>query len=113
MQVERACPLTVRTVVHFRRKIANVLMSRVVPDFEHALHVLTQQPKIPHIHCTRTLPFDRVIDDTDGGGVVDMDGGGRLWVPHFLQDEPNNLGVHGIEEEGAEFGLSGGCGDAF
>jgi hypothetical protein len=37
-------------------------------------------PKISHFHQTRLLPFDSVVCNADGGGVVAMDQCFGLWV---------------------------------
>ena len=84
MQINGAGPLVVRAVVILGLVIAQILLSRIISYFENSLCLVTQQPKISHIHRSRTLPLDGVIEDSDGSGVVDMDGGRWLRVAHVL-----------------------------
>ena len=70
------------------------------------LCLLTQQPKISHVHGLRPLPLDGIIYDAYRRRVVDVDGGGRLRVVHLFQCEADDSGVHGVEEEGSQFGFS-------
>ena len=98
MQIERARTLALRTVVIFGGKISEILMSRMIPDFEDLLCFVTQQPKISHVHRPRTLSLDGIINNTHGGGIIDVDGCGRLWVAHFLQSKSDDLCVDGVEK---------------
>ncbi len=43
-----------------------------------------RQPMETHIHGFGTFWLDLFVDDAFGGGIVDLNGGGRLFVPHFL-----------------------------
>ena len=87
------------------RHVAQVLLSRVVSYVENSLCLLTQQPKISHIHGARPLPLDSVVNDSNRRRVVDVNWGWRLWVAHLSQCEADYSGVHGVEEEGSQFGL--------
>ena len=68
----------------FRLVVAQILLSWVMADGQDALCLLTQQPEISHVHRPRPLPFNGVMADADGGGIIAMDGGGWLGVSHFL-----------------------------
>ena len=107
MQIKMARSLCLCAVVILGWHVAEVLLPRVVPNAENLLRFLTQQPKIPHIHGARSLPLDCVIDNAHRCRVVDVDGCGRLRVPHFFQCETDNSGFHGVEEECPQFGF--GC----
>ena len=63
----------------------------MMADCKNSLCFLTHQPKISHVHRPRSLAFDGVADDPDGGGVVAMDGDGGLRMPHLLEDNPDVL----------------------
>jgi hypothetical protein len=41
-------------------------------------------PKEPHFNQPGTLPFDGIVGDANGSGIVAMDGGGGLRVAHFF-----------------------------
>lgn len=99
-------------VEEFGLVVAQIFLSWVMPDGENTLCFLTQQPKISHVHGTRTLPLDGIVDDAHGGGVVAVDGGGRLGMSHFLEGKSHDFCLLRVEEEGAELGFGGGRGDA-
>ena len=99
-------------VKEFSLVVAQIFLSWVMPDGQNTLCFLTQQPKISHVHGTRTLPFDGILDDAHGGGVVAVDGGGRLGMSHFLEGKSHDFCLLRVEEEGAELGFGGGRGDA-
>ena len=42
------------------------------------------QPMETHIHGFGTFWLYPFVDDAFGSGIVDLNGGGRLFVPHFL-----------------------------
>ena len=54
-----------------------------------------------------------IVYDAYRRRVVDVDGGRRLWVAHLFQCEADDLGFHGVEEEGAQFGFSCGGSHTF
>ncbi len=58
--------------VVFRWIVAQVFLTGLIIKFEVFLCFAIQQPEVLHLHCTGTLAFDRVIDDANGGGVVDV-----------------------------------------
>ena len=69
-----------------------VFLAGVVPEIfgagmlgetEHALGLLAEEPEISHLHGTRSLPFDGIVDDAYGGCVVNVYRGGWLGMSHF------------------------------
>ena len=98
-------------VEEFGLVVAQIFLSWVMPDGQNTLCFLTQQPKISHVHGTRTLPLDGIVDDAHGGGVVAVDGGGRLGMSHFLEGKSHDFCLLRVEEEGAEFGFGRGSDD--
>jgi hypothetical protein len=68
---------------------------------------------ITHFHGAGALPFDSVIDNANGSSVVNVYWCWRLWMPKFVQGKTNDFGFLDIEEEGSQFGFSGGCSDQF
>ena len=113
MLVERAHTIVMGTVVKFCLVVAQIFLAWMMADGENLLCLLTKQPKISHVHSTRTLSLDAAMNDAHCGGVVAVDGGGRLRMPHFLESKSHNFCFLRIEEEGAEFGFGGGRGDTF
>ena len=99
-------------VEEFGLVVAQILLSWVMPDSENSLCLVTQQPEISHVHGTRTLSLDAAMNDAHRGGVVAVDGGGRLRMPHFLEGKSHNFCFLRVEEEGAKFGFGGGRGNA-
>ena len=95
-----------RAVVILGWHVAKILLIRVVLYVEICVCLLTQQPKISHVHGARPLSLDGIIYDAYRRRVVDVDGGGRLRVARLFQCEADDSGVHGVEEEGSQFGFS-------
>ena len=48
------------------------------------LHAAILQPMKAHINCFGTFWLHPFVDDAFGGGIVDLNGGGWLFVSHFL-----------------------------
>ena len=59
-----------------------------------------------HVDCFGALLLHRVVGETNGGGVVHLDGRGRLWMAHFGECSADGNGLLGVEIGGADFGLS-------
>ena len=60
----------------------------------------------------RTLTLDASVNNAHHGGGDAVDGGWRLGMPHLLEGKSHNVCLHCVEEEHAQFGFGGGCGDA-
>ncbi len=60
--------------------ISKIFLSWVPSDAMLILCNLVTNPKIMHLHRTGALAFDRIIRNSNGGGIVAMDGGLGLWV---------------------------------
>ena len=69
------------------RVVSEVFQPRVPKNPEAPPLYLITCPKISHFQRPQLLPLDGAINDAHGGGVVDVDGGGRLWVAELLQRE--------------------------
>ncbi len=100
------------TVVEFCLVVSKNFLAWMMADGENSLCLLTQQPKISHIHCTRALALDGVVDDAHGGGVVAVDGRGGLQMPHLFKGKSHYFCFYCAEEESAELGFGGESGDA-
>ncbi len=50
---------------------------------QHHMHpaLLYHTPKIMHLHRAGSLPLDGAVGNTNGGGIIAMNWGFRLWVP--------------------------------
>ena len=59
-------------------------MFRLIIKFEISLGFAIQEPEIAHLHGTGALAFDGVVDDADGGGVVDVYRSRRLRMAQFF-----------------------------
>ena len=99
--------------VVFRRIIAYVFLSGLIMKFEILLSFPVQQPEVMHFHGTGALTFDSVIDNANGSSVVNVNWCWRLWMPKLVQGKTKDFGFLGIEEEGSQFGFSGGCSNQF
>ena len=99
-------------VKEFSLVVALIFLSWVMPDSKNLLCLVTQQPKISHVRGTRTLLLHAAVNDAHCGGVVAVDGGGRLRMPHFLEGKLHNFCFLRVGGEGAEFSFGGGRGDA-
>ena len=97
--------------VVFRRIIAHVFLSGLIMKFEILLSFPVQQQEVTHFHGAGALAFDGVIDNANGSSVVNVNWCWRLWMPKLVQGKTKDFGFLGIEEEGSQFGFSGGCSD--
>ena len=104
--------LVIGTVVEFCLVVAQILLAWMLADGENLLCLLTQQPKISHVHRTRALALDGVVDNAHGGDVVTVDGCGGLWTSHLIKGKSHHFCLHCAEEEGAKLGFGGGSGNA-
>ena len=100
------------TVEEFSLVVAQIFLSWVMPDSTNSLCLLTQQPKISHVHGMRTLLLDATVNDAHCGGVVAMDWGRRLGMPHLLEGKSHYFCLLRIEEDDAKFGFGGGRGNS-
>ncbi len=72
--------------VMFRWIIASVLLTRLVIKTKKFLDFVIEKPKVPHLHGSGPLSFDCVVDNANGGCVVDVNRCRQLWVPEFFKD---------------------------
>jgi hypothetical protein len=77
----------------------------LVVKFEVLLHFTVKKPEVPYLHCLGALPFDGIVDNADGGSVVDVNQCRRLWVSEFGKSETEDLGFLSVEKEGTQFGF--------
>jgi hypothetical protein len=66
-----------------------------------------------HFHGMGALTFDSVIDNANSSSVVNVYWYWRLWMSKLAQGKTKDFGFLGIDEEGSQFGFSGGCSDQF
>jgi hypothetical protein len=85
--------------VVFRWIVAQVFLTWLIINFEVFLCFAIQQPEVPHLHCMGTLAFDRVIDDANDSGVVNVNECRWLWMAEFQEGKSQDLGFLSIEEE--------------
>ena len=64
--------------------VAKVFGTWVPKDTHVFVGDLVDDPKIAHFHGAGSLAFDSVIGDANGGGVVTVNGRGRLGMAHFF-----------------------------
>ncbi len=98
--------------VVFRGIIAQVFLPRLIVKFEVLLSFPIKQPEVPHFHGTGALVFDGIVDNANGGSVVDVNRRRWLWVSEFGKSEMEDFGFLCIEEEGTQFGLGSGSSNA-
>jgi len=55
-----------------------------------------KEPEVSHFHGSGALTFDCAVNNSNSGSVVYVDWCCWLWVPHFLQGEPDDFGLLGI-----------------
>jgi hypothetical protein len=88
--------------------VAKVFGTWVPCDIDVFVADLVRDPKVAHFHGAGPLAFHGVIGNANGGFVVAVDGCGGLGVPHFFQDESEDLDFLRIEEEGSKLRFSSG-----
>jgi hypothetical protein len=109
MHIIRTNKLMNAGCVVFRRIIAHVFLSELIMKFETLLSFPVQQPEVTHFHGAGALTFDSVIDNANGSSVVNVCWCWRLRMSKLIQGKTKDFGFLGIEEEGSQFGFSGGC----
>ena len=84
MHIKRAHTFVVRAIVKLGLVIAQLSLSRMVSYVENLLSLVTQQPKISHVHRPRTLTLDRRIHNSNSSLIINVNGGGGLWMDQFM-----------------------------
>ena len=79
-----------------------------VVDKELLLGLSILDPVEAHVDGFGSFLFDGFVGESDGGGVVDLHGGGRLGMTHFDECRSDGDGFLAVEESGSYFGLGGG-----
>ena len=59
---------------------------------------LISNPEVTHLHGSRSLAFDGIVGNASCGGVVAVNGSGWLGVAEFLQNEPNDTTLFGVDK---------------
>ena len=70
--------------------VSKVLLPRVPFNFIDILCFLVTYSKISHFHRSRSLPFNGVVRDADGGGIVTVYQCSWLGMPQFFEGESKN-----------------------
>jgi hypothetical protein len=70
--------------------VSKVLLPGVPFNFVDILCFLVTYPKISHFHRLRSLPFDGVVCDADGGRIVAVYRCSWLGMPQFFEGESKN-----------------------
>ena len=65
--------------------VAQVSDARLSVDEELTLACAVAYPTKAHVDRLRPFLLDGVVGKAVGGGVVDLDWCGRLWVPQFAE----------------------------
>ena len=66
------------------------------------------EPPEAHVHGLHFFCYDGFVGDTQGGGVVCLDGRLGLWPTHFNEGLAERNHFFGANEESSKFGLSSG-----
>jgi hypothetical protein len=78
--------------------VSKIFLPGVPFNFVDILCFLVTNPKISHFHRSLSLPFDGVVRDADGGGIVAVYWCSWLGMSPFLKGESKfyplcNLGI--------------------
>ena len=65
--------------------VAQVSDAVLPVDEELTLDCAVAYPIKAHVDCFRSFLLDDVVGEAVGGGVVNLDLRGRLWVPQFAE----------------------------
>ena len=79
-----------------------------VVDKELLLGFTILDPVEAHVDGFGSFLFDGFVGKPDGGGVVNLDGGGRLGMAHSNEGGSDRDGLFTVEESGSNFCLGGG-----
>ncbi len=87
--------------VVFRGIIGQGFLPRLIVKFEVLLRFAAKMPEVSHLHCAGALVFDGIVDNADGGSVVNVNWRWWLLVSKFGKSEMEDLGFFCIEKKGA------------
>ena len=65
--------------------VAQVIDARLPVDEEMNLTCAVAYPIKSHVDRFQSFLLDGVVGEAVGGGVVDLDCSGRLWLPQFAE----------------------------
>jgi hypothetical protein len=83
--------------VVFRWIVAQIFLTGLIIKFKVFLCFGIQQQEVLHLHCTGMSAFDCVIDNSNGSGVVNVNGCQWLWMAKFKVGKLQDLGFLSIE----------------
>ena len=89
--------------------VRSVSVSRSPVDKKFILFDTVTYPIKSHVDSFCSFHFNAGVRKADGGGVVDLDGGGWLGMPHFFEAHTEGEGISCGEEGGADFRFCGGA----
>jgi hypothetical protein len=95
--------------VMFGEGIGQVVLAGPIVHQELALACAVLEPMTAHVHGLGAFLLHRAVGKPFGGGIVNLHGGGWLWVAHLGERVDDGHSVLGIQIAGANFGLSGGA----
>lgn len=78
--------------------VTEVVKATAPVNVELALVDAIFYPVKSHVDGFGATLLDGVVDDAGGAGVVDLDGSGTLWMPHFFKGSAERNGVLRIEK---------------
>jgi hypothetical protein len=90
MEVKRAysgvvCPRMMLTLV-----VSQIFLAGVPNEVIYSLRILICHPKISHFHRARSVAFDGIVCNTNGSGVIAMDGHTGLWMSEVFEGKAKN-----------------------
>ena len=83
--------------------VAQVSDTRLLVDEELTLACAVAYPIKAHVDCFWSFLFDGAVGKSVGGGVVDLDWCGRLWVPQFSESSAYQYSFLAVDVGGADF----------
>ena len=87
----------------FTYVICCVVITSTPVDNKLVVRYSVTDPVKSHVDCLGCFHFYVGVGETDGGGVVDLDWGGRLRMAHFYDGDAEREGFFFGEEGGADF----------
>ena len=99
--------------VVLRKVICQIIFGWCPVEEELVLRFAVAKPVVPHVDGFGSFLFDGFMDETQGGGVIEADMGGRLRETQFGKCNADRYGVLAVGESCCNFTISRGGGYMF
>lgn len=106
MHVYRVHSQVMALEMTFARVIYNIFKTLMMLEITKYLYVPIMEPKVACFHSAQFLTFEGIVQNSDHGGVINVDGHERLRMAKILEDKLHGFSFFCIDECGTQFHFS-------